>query len=546
MYRETSVRFMVAAWLCAAVAAVPAARAQTAAPPAPEKAKTPEAQACYDEIVANYMQGKFEPLREQLKTWIGHRSELSLQQQKDVFYIDKACRDHRPSWWSKTRSMEPITFAARIWRKDFKVNYMPSSMLGAMAPIGMIGDKLAVIVTWRPHMVDSPTKFLKGMPRLHGLCEGDLAEAIVWHELGHNYICLALSPEALLECYQKHPNLFSCLQEFYADMTAMYYCSPAGRRALLMSRGSLIVRLKAGDPHSCPALAMGTLILHQVLLEPEKWPSFHLPSKMVGEAAEQSCIRYMFVNLDPNYTLREDRALREVLGNYVWRHGADMLRSGGSMPLPSGHSFRFYGDEDNKVRPRRISWVVKQLEKARIAGLTDDPNSGNLTFKYVTEGVMESAVGLDWLVTIEPKPTTQPTTQPTTKPAATQADPEAADESPPDNEPKEFTGFDEQPKPPASQPAETPKPKPPASQPAETPKPEPKPKPKPKPEPKPSPSERDAEGQAAKLLRNAESFLNNNAKSLGKKYLLQVVEKYPDTQAAERAEDLLLELELEE
>ncbi len=320
-------------------------------------------------VVRAYMQADWSAVETLLDHAGRHAKYFNYRQQDDVKYIRGSLEEHRPAWWKHTRSRRPVTFPATIWGKTFKANYIPSRLLGMQAVVGIGRDgKLAIIVTWRPGLVGSDKPIPGTYPEAHGLKEAHLAESICWHELGHNYISQGLPAGQVLTLFREHRMLFSVLQEFYADMTALHHCSPAGRKVGLMVRAKTIWQNNLRDPHVRAAHGVGAFLLARILCEPEKWPSFRLPPRLPDRDAERYAIVYMYTHLDPGYTLAEDRAIRRLVGQFLTRYGASVLRKRGTLPLASGKTFKFIPSEDRKHQPLRDAWVRRRLASIEPGG----------------------------------------------------------------------------------------------------------------------------------------------------------------------------------
>jgi hypothetical protein len=487
----------------AADVAKPAAGAEAKPDAAQPKS---EAQLCYEQIVGDYMHSKWVSLEEARKGWLKHRSNMTAEQRADVAYVLKAYGEHRPAWWKHTHASRNTTFTVTIWGKSFKANYVPSEILGVHVPVMVEEDRLAFIVSWQPHLIDSPKPISGGPPKDHGMTEGDFGEAIVWHELGHNYISQGLTPRQLFALYEKRTMMFTNLQEFYADMTAMYHSSPSARKATMMMRMPGLRYNDESEPHTRGGHGVGALVLSYVLTEPRKWPSFRLPGRVPENQVEQRTIVYMYSHLDPNYTLTEDRALRETLGRFMRANGGTILRSYGVIPLPSKLEFKIMPAEDRTCQAQRDLWVKKQLAQAIQDGLTDKPEVYDKEKEREDQGIRL----FDYLLGIRvwSSPLGERETKPTTRP---KAKPEPA---------------------PKPKPEPAPKPKPQVEPVA-------KPEPQPKPSLKPAPAEESPEDKADKLLQRAENYLHNRMTSLAAKTLREILQKYPKTAAAKRAKKLM-------
>ncbi len=356
---------IMSAVLAAFVSSSPAVEAES------ERAATDEAQVAYELLVDTYMHFSGAEWDEALKESKKFMKDYTTKQKADIYYMRKAATEYRPSWWKCTKSSSSVSFTTKIWGKSFKANYMPSEMLG-MQQIWNVDPetgRIDVVVSWQPHWVDSPDPVKGDAAKAHRIRQGDLAEAIIWHELGHNYVTKGFNIRALYELYTKYRILFESIHEFYADMTALYHCSPSGRKATFLIRVPGLHWNDVNDPHVRGALGVGSFILATVLSDPAKWPSFNLPLEVPATDAERKTILYMYEHIDPDYTFEEDRALRELVGKFIRSKGSAIFRAKGTVPLPNKLVYKFTTSEDRDLQPKRDAWVAAELKKAIAAGL---------------------------------------------------------------------------------------------------------------------------------------------------------------------------------
>ncbi len=334
-----------------------------------DTSQNPEAKAYYEQAVQRYMSNDWFPLAEDIRAFQRFSARLTNNQRKDIIYIRNTAPLHRPGWWDNCKRTSNISFKAKIWNRQFVANYMPTDSLGAQASVGVQDNKLQVIVTWKPSMVDNPAKIEGWLADRHGLTEAHLADSIIWHELGHNYISINLPLRHVVELYQNHMLLYVHVQEFYADMTALYHAGPKGRIATMLIRAAGLHYNRQEDPHTRAAQAIGALILTDVLANPQKWPSFNLPTEVPSEDIERNTIIHMYDNLSPSWTLEEDKQLRELVRKFIMTKGESVLRSRGQVALPNRMVFMLMTSEDRQHQARRDKWVASQLERHIKAGL---------------------------------------------------------------------------------------------------------------------------------------------------------------------------------
>ncbi|HAU37014.1 MAG TPA: hypothetical protein DCX07_04785 [Phycisphaerales bacterium] len=398
MKRIVSILLGVCCLVSPAPAEPPAAEPKTDAAKAyAEKlaAAQKEAAECHAALQAAYMKNDWSALDLHLNLSRKHIRNMNSDQQKDVTYVRKARSEYRQAWWSKIKSSSNVSFPANIWGRGFIANYVPSEELGRqMAWIR--NGKLECVVSWRPNLVDNPKAAEGELAKVHGLTKGDLGEAIVWHELGHNYITNFLPLQHVVALYNDHNLLFHHLQEFYADMTALYHSSAHARLATLMIRLDALEANREMEPHTRMAYGIGSLLLAEFLGNPEKWPSVHFPAAVPEKDVERNTVIYVYENIDPKWTFEEDKALREMVLKFIRAKGEQVLRSKGTIDLPNRLSFKLMEAEDRELKQKRDQWVKEKLEAAIATGRADKPPESADGKKKKTELTGSRRLEIPW------------------------------------------------------------------------------------------------------------------------------------------------------
>ena len=298
--------------------------AQTAEPQvSPMQQAADEAYAALTEA---YLTSDWDVIEKQEVAIRRHLRFLTPQQRQDVTYIRKHHKDFAPNWWRACSSVSATQFPAEIWGRKFVANYEPGQGLGVQRVHGL-GEYvrtrrgyeykitgLKVVVMWRPGMVDDPNPLPGNLSERMGYTRGDLAEVIVWHELGHNYLTNALKVAHVVDLYENHQVLYAHLQEFYADLTSLYHCSPRSVRAACQFRLQGLDYYDDDEEHNRGAHAIGSMLLMEMLNAPEAWPSVHFPPSVPAKQVELNTIIYVYEHWDPRWTVAETRRLREFVG----------------------------------------------------------------------------------------------------------------------------------------------------------------------------------------------------------------------------------------
>ncbi len=320
-----------------------------------------------------FLLAKWDEFDEKVKESSKHYRFMTKEQQANVRYMREASQDCRPKWWKDCRSSTNRSFKAEIWNRTFMANYMPSDMLGMMAPVGYDQERkcLHIIVTWKPNLVENADAVKGWLATKHGISQGNLAEAIIWHELGHNYVTLGLPIKAIIQLWWDHSVFYSHLQEFYADLTAIYHASTRGRLTAMMFRLDGFDWYRETECHDRAAHAIGAIITSEWLANPDKWPSIHFPPEVPKEKIELKTIIYLYENIDPNWTLAEDQALRDIVKTFVAKSGEKVLTSRGKIPLSNKQTFMLLVNDDREEVAKREKWIKERLEAIIQSGRAD-------------------------------------------------------------------------------------------------------------------------------------------------------------------------------
>ncbi len=350
-------------------------------PMAKEKA---EAQLAYQQLADAYLNNDWDALPELFQATRRHQRLFDREQRNDVTYIRRNMNEFQPKWWGKCASASNISFKAEIWNRPLTANYMPTRTLGAQSvqaegkyrknrrgEYEPVVTKLNVILTWKPGLINSATPGTGKLAEVHDIKLGDLGEVIVWHELGHCYITNYLPMQHVVELYNDHTMLFNHLQEFYADLTALHHASPRARRVAVMLRLEGLDRYDDSEQHARASHAIGSLILHEALANPDAWPSFHFPPSVPKQQVELNTIIYLYEHMDPKWTVSEARALRELAGDFISKSGEKTLRARGVLPLPGKLKFSLMAGQDHRHQAARDAFVTKQLESLIASGRAD-------------------------------------------------------------------------------------------------------------------------------------------------------------------------------
>ncbi len=294
-------------------------------------------------------------------------------------------RKFKPKWWKNCSSRNDVSFKAAIWGSTFYANYAPSKELGfqAVLPVtkrwvDQFGNvvkqeivDIKVLVTWDPKRIGSSIPANGALAQKHNLTQGDLAEFIAWHELGHNYVSIALPKDVVVALFTKHSELYRHLQEFYADMTAIRHVSPRARRIPCMMRLNELDHNDNKEAHTRAARGIASVLLTEFMLHPEDWPSVHFPPVVPDKDIELNVIKYVYEHWDTKWSIKEDLKLREIAETTMRKQAKSILKSKGRIKLANKLNFNLYHEYDAQDLLKREAWIKTQLQKLISDGRAD-------------------------------------------------------------------------------------------------------------------------------------------------------------------------------
>jgi len=376
---------MSALWWSAAMPEPAAAQAERR----PTRAERAEAAATtFDRMAAAYLQNDWSGVEEASKELRRTYRLLDPADQRIYRDLSRGYKGFEPDWWEHTMSPAKTEFPAEIWDKRFLARYEPSGALGFQGVRGK-GEyvrtregyeykitELEIFVTWKPNLVNNPDPAGGRLAQRMGYTLSDLAEVIVWHELGHNFMTGSLSVDVNVELYTNYRLLYSHLQEFFADLTALYHTSPKARRAVLQLRLNELDRYDEAGAHNRAAHGIGALLLADVLQNRDQWPSIHLPPVVPEQQPELNTIIYVYENWAKDWSLDEALRLRELAREFVRERGDKTFRAKGEFDVGNGTKFSLMVSQDRRHQARRDAWVSKQLASLIKQGKTDTLKEG--------------------------------------------------------------------------------------------------------------------------------------------------------------------------
>ena len=347
-----------------ALAVVGMLQVSAVAAPAAEEAARREATAAYEEAAKAYLNSRWTELKEALPAASRHTTRMTAQQRADLVYIRNTAPTFRPAWWKACKSTTEAKFRATIWGRSMVIDYAPSDHMSITPRVDNQRMKVTLKLGWNPSQVDSSKPAAGSLAARHGLTEGDLGEVRVWRQIGCSYMTECLPLMTVVELHNNHQHIYWHLLYFYGNLTSMYHCSPKARRTALLMYSSEMKQKGSPEGYLRACRAISALFLTSVLADPSKWPSVNLPYDVPEGLTEEKTSAHVCGNIEPTWTIAEDRAWREALASFFRVNRERALRGRGAVLLPNKTVFMLMEPDDRKYQDKRDAWVKERLQKA--------------------------------------------------------------------------------------------------------------------------------------------------------------------------------------
>jgi hypothetical protein len=334
-----------------------------AAPGANAEARR-KATAAYDKVAEAYLNSRWAELKEAEKQAGRCAKHMTPRQRAELVYVRKTAPAFRPGWWTACKSTKQAKFRATIWGRSMVVDYAPADKPTILPWVDHQRRKVALKLSWNPSLVDNTTPKAGSLARKHHVTEGDLGEAMVWQQIGCSYMTECLPLMTVVELHNNHKHVYWHLLYFYGNLTSMYHCGPKARRTAMLMYASEMQQKASAEGFVRACRAISALFLTKVLADPSKWPSVNLPHSVPTGQVEEKTGIHAFQNVEPTWTIAEDRAWREALLAFFRVNRERALRGRGRLILPNKTLFMLMEPDDRKYQAKRDAWVTERLEKA--------------------------------------------------------------------------------------------------------------------------------------------------------------------------------------
>jgi hypothetical protein len=290
---------------------------------------------------------------------------LSKAQQEDIAYVAKAFAECRPDWWEQSKTGKKFQFRPVIWGRTIaSATFDPAGKPGSSMQTS--GGKQSMTFSWKADELDSQESPNDHSMTGHGTKQGDMAEIGIWGTLSGAALMASIPIQTLGPIFQNPTDkeAFQRYELFQSQLAVVCHGSPRSRHAGMVIFFSGFMKKYGANPSATTRRAIGSMFLAELLADPAKWPSIRMPDSLPADNAEAVLGEHCIGQIDRNWTLAEDRALREAALAYNKANGRDAMRTG-KIVLPNKLATMLDVEKDAKTKAERDAWVMSRFEKAK-------------------------------------------------------------------------------------------------------------------------------------------------------------------------------------
>jgi hypothetical protein len=311
----------------------------------------------HDQLIAQYMEGKWEDVEKELIVSLKEISAMPPAPRTDVEYIRHAIAEGKPPWWKLCKAGKRVQFKPLVWRAILAATYDPTG--ADSQQLNYVNGAMSVVLGWKAAEMDNPA-----MGELE-FTRGENNEIAVWNVLGNSLAWSAMSPHFLVKLSAEDQLQFKRFVQFRGNVTAAYYCSPRARRLAVWSGFFGFSGEYAKSPDVMTKKAVGIFYISEVLGHPETYPSVKRPEDPPADGAEAKIVTELqdWIRRN-NLTFAEDKALREAIKAFASANASEAkFRQAGKIVLPNGLTMALDPAVDKPLAAQRDAWIKARFAK---------------------------------------------------------------------------------------------------------------------------------------------------------------------------------------
>ncbi|HEV2971035.1 MAG TPA: hypothetical protein VGY55_13765 [Pirellulales bacterium] len=320
-------------------------------------ADEPQATGLYQQIVEDYLGGKWDDVERRLLAPPEKLTSLNAHELEDIAYIRLALAECHPPWWNLCKKGQKVQFRPVVWGKTLSVTYVPDGQRGVQAQYH--NADVSFTATWPAAEIDSPAPFE------HGFTKGEINAVEVWAMLGTARVWSQTSGRMIAGLGGKEMLRMTRREDFRSNLTALYYGSPKSRRwSLLVDLLTWSDKEYADTPVAGSRKAVGAMFLAEVLANTASYPSLPLPHRLEPDEAEGTLAAHYRRRIErQGWTLAEDRSLREAIRRFAAANDTNVYQTE-KVTLANKLTVSVAPSADPPLRAKRDAWLKDRFDEA--------------------------------------------------------------------------------------------------------------------------------------------------------------------------------------
>lgn len=318
----------------------------------PSPASTPSEP--FQRLTDAYLAGKWDEVEGMFASLRRELQAVPQSEQPKVNYMRQSFSECRPEWWKRCKAGEKFAFSPNVWGRAVQATFDPAAKSNVQW--SLFRGQLSWTVMWSPTVADNPIATGRGFSK------DDLFNLDVWSTLGRAEAWSAIPLEAQTNLKEDAKVLLMRYLDFRSNVTDVYYATPHSRRWGLWLCLVMYLNENATSPVRTAREAVAAMFMNEVVANPAKYPSIHLPKALPADETEEKLAWELRLWIEKHgWTLEEDKYLRDTFAAFAKANGRQAhLR--GQIALPNGLFVALDPEKDKPLRRRRDLWLKSKFD----------------------------------------------------------------------------------------------------------------------------------------------------------------------------------------
>lgn len=310
----------------------------------------------YDQLVGLYMNAQWDELETRLKSAASRINVMPSARRNDLVYIRQAMTECRPAWWDQVKLQRTTPIVQQVFGLELRMTFDPNAQPGVN--MNQVNNERRITVSWNTSDMDGSEH------AEHSYTKGDLANLGVWQAMGMARVWQTLPVQVLINPTEADKRRLQLFFDYWAAVTALYYCSPPARHWALWLDLAAFEEKYRKALFSGPRRIAAELFMVEVLNNPQSYPSVVLPDNPLGDPLVENLALHLKKQFrrDRHWSVAEEKRFRLAVKSFVSANERP-IKDRGTVRLPNGLSASIDPEADAALFARREEWMAARLLK---------------------------------------------------------------------------------------------------------------------------------------------------------------------------------------